>query len=125
MRMRWLWILPLAVAATIVWLSAQSHYPLGVQLPPPMDKFAHASVFGCLALALDLTLRFNRPDLPMYRRHLLVFVAVSLFGATDEWHQFFVPGRSCEFGDWVADSVGGGLGLLAGSIRKMGIWAST
>ncbi len=119
MRMRWLWILPLAVAATIVWLSAQSHYPLGVQLLPPMDKFAHASVFGCLALVLDLALRLNRPGLPMYRRHLLVFVAVSLFGATDEWHQFFVPGRSCEFGDWVADSVGGGLSLLAGSIQLL------
>ena len=34
MRMRWLWILPLAVAAAIIWLSAQSHYPMGVQLPP-------------------------------------------------------------------------------------------
>jgi VanZ family protein/UDP-2,3-diacylglucosamine pyrophosphatase LpxH len=117
MRMRWLWILPLAVASTIVWLSAQSHYPMGIQLPPPMDKFAHASVFGCLALVLDVALRLNRPGLPMYRRHLLIFVAVSCFGATDEWHQFFVPGRACEFGDWVADSVGGGLGLLAASAQ--------
>jgi VanZ family protein/UDP-2,3-diacylglucosamine pyrophosphatase LpxH len=119
MRMRWLWILPLAVAATIVWLSAQSHYPLGLQLPPPLDKFAHASVFGALALVLDLALRLNRPGLPMYRRHLLVFVAVSCFGATDEWHQLFVPGRSCELGDWVADSLGGGLGLLAGSAQLL------
>jgi VanZ family protein/UDP-2,3-diacylglucosamine pyrophosphatase LpxH len=119
MRKRWLWILPLAVAATISWLSAQSHYPLGVELPPPLDKLAHASVFGSLALAMDFTLRLNRPDLPLYRRHLLVFLAVSCFGATDEWHQYFVPGRSCEFGDWVADSVGGGLGLLAGSIQLL------
>jgi VanZ family protein/UDP-2,3-diacylglucosamine pyrophosphatase LpxH len=119
MRLRWLWILPLAVAAAIIWLSAQSHYPMGVQLPPPLDKFAHASVFGLLALALDLALRLNQPGLPMYRRHLLVFVAVSCFGATDEWHQLFVPGRSCEFGDWVADTVGGGLGLLAGSLQLL------
>ena len=119
MRKRWLWLLPLAVAGTIVWLSAQSHYPMGIQLPPPLDKLAHASVFGCLALVLDMALRHNRRGLPMYRRNLLVFVAVSLFGATDEWHQFFVPGRSCEFGDWVADSVGGGLGLLAGSVHLL------
>jgi VanZ family protein/UDP-2,3-diacylglucosamine pyrophosphatase LpxH len=117
MRRRWFWIFPLAVAATIVWLSAQSQYPMGLQLPPPMDKFAHASVFGALALVLDMALRLNWPGLPMYRRHLLVFVAVSCFGATDEWHQLFVPGRSCEFGDWVADSVGGGLGLLAASTQ--------
>jgi len=119
MHRHWIWTLPLAVAAAIVWLSAQSQYPLGLQLLPPLDKVAHASVFGALALVLDLALRLDRPDLPMYRRHLLVFVVVSCFGATDEWHQLFVPGRSCEFGDWVADSVGGGLGLLAGSAHLL------
>ena len=116
MRRHCFWILPSAVATAIVWLSAQAQYPMGIQLTPPMDKLAHASVFGFLALVLDLALRVDRPDLPMYRRHLLVFLAVSCFGATDEWHQLFVPGRSCEFLDWVADSGGGGLGLLAGSV---------
>ena len=116
MRMRWLWILPLAVAATIVWLSSQSHNPLGIQLPHPLDKVAHASVFGFLALALDFALQHNGPDLPLYRRHLLVFVAVSFFGATDEWHHLFVPGRSCEFGDWVAGTAGDALGLFVASI---------
>jgi len=119
MQKRWLWSLPLAVALGIVWLSAQSHYPMGVQLPPPLDKLAHASVFGGLAFALDLALRLNLPGLPMYRRHLLVFALVSGFGATDEWHQYFVPGRSCELLDWVADTVGGGLGLLAGSLHLL------
>jgi VanZ family protein/UDP-2,3-diacylglucosamine pyrophosphatase LpxH len=116
MRMRWLWMLPLAVAATIAWLSAQPQYPMGIQLPPPLDKVAHATVFGGLAWALDLALRRSRPGLPLYRRHLLVFVAVSLYGATDEWHQLFVPGRSCEVGDWVADSLGGALGLFVASL---------
>jgi VanZ family protein/UDP-2,3-diacylglucosamine pyrophosphatase LpxH len=116
MRMRWLWLLPLAVATTIVWLSAQSQYPGGIQLPPPLDKVAHALVFGALALMLDLAVRFNRPSLPMYRRHLLVFLVVSFYGATDEWHQLFVPGRACEFGDWIADTFGGALGLLAASL---------
>ena len=117
MRMRWLWILPLAVAMTIVWLSAQSHYPGGLELPPPLDKVAHATVFGALAWVMDLALQRNQPELPLYRRHLLVFVTVSLYGATDEWHQLFVPGRSCEWGDWVADTLGGGLGIFLGSLH--------
>lgn len=119
MRMRWLWILPLAVAAAVVWLSSQSHYPGGIQLPPPLDKVAHATVFGILAWTLDLATRHNRPDLPMYRRHLLVFGMVAVFGAADEWHQSFVPGRACELGDWVADVLGGGLGLLIGSLHLL------
>ena len=119
MRKNWLWTFPLAVALGSVWLSAQSHYPMGIQLPHPLDKLAHASVFGSLAIALDLALRLNLPGLPMYRRHLLVFVLVSGFGATDEWHQLFVPGRSCELLDWVADTVGGALGLLAGSLHLL------
>jgi UDP-2,3-diacylglucosamine pyrophosphatase LpxH len=84
-----------------------------------LDKLAHASVFGGLALALDLTLRLNLPGLPLYRRHLLVFTLVSAFGATDEWHQLFVPGRSCELLDWVADTVGGALALLVGNLHLL------
>lgn len=30
----------------------------------------------------------------------------SLYGLTDELHQYFVVNRSCEFGDWVADVIG-------------------
>jgi VanZ family protein len=38
------------------------------------------------------------------------------FGVGDEWHQSFVPGRSSEWGDWVADTAGAALaiGLYAG-----------
>ena len=28
------------------------------------------------------------------------------YGATDEWHQSFVPGRSTELADWIADTAG-------------------
>jgi len=116
MQKRWLWILPLTVAAGIVWLSAQSQYPGGIQLPPPLDKAAHASVFAALAWALDLALQNNRPELPLYRRHMIVFLVTAGFGATDEWHQHVVPGRACEFADWVADAFGAGMGLLVGSL---------
>ena len=119
MRMRWLWSFPLAVAATIVWLSSQSQYPGGIQLPPPLDKVAHISVFAALGWALDLALQQNRPGLPLYRRHLLVFVAVSCFGATDEWHQYFTPGRACELGDWLADTLGGALALLVRTLPAL------
>ena len=39
-------------------------------------------------------------------------LAVSLFGVADEFRQSFTPGRSVEFADWVADSLGAGAGVL-------------
>lgn len=32
---------------------------------------------------------------------------VSLYAVTDEFHQSFVPGRSCDWHDWLADTIGG------------------
>jgi VanZ family protein/UDP-2,3-diacylglucosamine pyrophosphatase LpxH len=116
MRFRIAWILPFAAAAAIFWLSSRSTYPVGLVLAPPLDKLAHATVFGLLALALDWALRVHAPGLPMYKRHLLVFMAASLYGATDEWHQWFVPGRDCEVGDWLADSLGAALALAVASL---------
>jgi VanZ family protein len=34
------------------------------------------------------------------------------YGALDEWHQSFVPGRDANLGDWMADVVGVMLGLM-------------
>ena len=113
------WLPVLAIAAAITWLSQQPHYPFGVELAPPFDKFAHASAFGLLGLAMELALARTRPDLPLYKRHLLVFVAVSAFGALDEFHQSFVPGRDADVFDWMADTVGGVLGLAVASLSRL------
>ena len=34
------------------------------------------------------------------------FLLASLYGITDEWHQYFVPGREMHFGDWLLDVAG-------------------
>lgn len=106
MRRTWIWILPLGLAGTIVWLSSRSHYPGGFELPPPFDKGAHFLAFGVLALLMEIAFRATRRDLPMHRRHLWIWTVVALFAATDEWHQSFVPGRSCDLLDWIADVAG-------------------
>jgi UDP-2,3-diacylglucosamine pyrophosphatase LpxH len=111
MRRSWVWFIPLAIAATIVWLSQQPSYPFGISLPSPLDKVAHATAFGALAFSLELALRRTRHEFPLHRRHIWVFLATACFGATDEWHQYFIPGRDCSAFDWLADSVGAAVGL--------------
>ncbi|MBI3568990.1 MAG: VanZ family protein [Gemmatimonadetes bacterium] len=48
----------------------------------------------------------------VFARGLMVVAAISCFGALDEWHQQFIPGRSMELGDWIADTTGALLGFL-------------
>ncbi len=112
---RLIWILPCGFALVIAFLSHQPRLPFGASLPAPWDKVAHLTAYAVLAWSLDLALRRTRHDLPIYRRHLAVFLAVALFGLTDELHQAFIPGREPSGWDLVADACGAVLGLAVGS----------
>ena len=96
---RWQWGYAMALAATVVWASSFGQ----VAIPDcadfvNFDKLAHASVFGLMA---TLVLR------PFRARPIVwSIVIVSLFGAADELHQHFTPGRSMDILDWVADTTG-------------------
>lgn len=86
----------------LYWLSSRSA-PGGKGMPIP-DKLAHAvAYFGlCVVVRLATGATIARPGLAMFAA-----VGVSmLYGATDEWHQSFTPGRQPDVLDWVADSVG-------------------
>jgi VanZ family protein len=93
---------PLLVAATIFF--ASSHSTVAAPGISNFDKVAHFSVYGLLATLLG---RLGRGP----RVWWLALLATSLYGVSDEWHQSFVPGRSCEVADWVADTLGGALAL--------------
>ncbi len=91
----WLW--PALLATAITAASGQSQ----VTAPGVLnaDKAAHFLVFGLLA-----TLVVRNGFAP--RHAWVAVVAVSAFGAADEWHQSFTPGRAVEVADWVADTLG-------------------
>jgi len=81
---------------------------------PPIDKIAHAAVFGLIAMMLWFV--FDR------RYPLLVIGLVAMTGAADEIHQLFLPGRCAEAGDWIADVCGACLPIvvLIASRKKCG-----
>jgi len=98
------WLPALAWAGTIFFLSSRPHLVDGPELFPNFDKVAHFGAYSLLGLLLAHAVRGS--GLP-----LAAAVALGwLYGASDEWHQSFVPGRSVEALDWVADA----LGVLAG-----------
>lgn len=81
--------------------------PLGLKLG---DKVIHALEFGLLGIFMFRALRFPRMIVPVPYRATLVLGM--LFAAVDEIHQYFVPGRYCTFGDFLADTIG--IALFAG-----------
>ena len=44
---------------------------------------------------------------------VLAIVTASVYGITDEVHQFFVPFRESSWQDWLADTVGAAIGALS------------
>jgi len=74
------------------------------------DKAIHFIIYAILAVLLaqrisEVTGR--------WRAAALALLLTAAFGAADEWHQGFIPGRSTELADWQAASLGAALGALA------------
>jgi VanZ family protein len=62
-------------------------------------RFAHAIAFGLLALLA----RWSFDGL--LRAAMSAVVLASVFGASDEWHQSFTPGRHAGADDWLMDTL--------------------
>lgn len=123
-----LWVawLPAAVWAALIWLA--SSFAWGsppVELPRwvPADKIAHAAIFGVLAWLCARPL--GGKSARCGRRALLrAWLLATLWGALDEWHQSWVPGRFSDVRDAVADTMGAAVGVLlwgcVGAVRAPG-----
>ena len=101
-KLGWLW--PFAIALLIFVASSRS--TLAGPRIPDSDKVVHFAVYGLLA---TLVCRQGRG----WRAAGWTLLAVSAYGATDEWHQSFVPGRSTDLFDWIADTAGAALAVAA------------
>lgn len=103
MRRLSLWLPVIVYMAIIFGLSAQSN-PLPEVTAHVWDKLLHASEYGGLAVLLVRALRGEGVSWAAVL--IAATVVASLYGASDEIHQAFVPGRDPAVGDWLADTTG-------------------
>jgi len=105
--------LPAALYAAVLFaLSAQPN-PLPF-LPPELflqDKLLHGLAYTVLGALL--VPGFRGAGCSARSAVLLAVALASVYGATDEFHQSFVPGRNADVLDWVADTLGAALGATA------------
>jgi VanZ family protein len=99
-------------AGLIFYLSAQSHPD--EKLPSFLkllgDKVLHAVEYAGLGGLCYRAFRWGMSGAPASQAVWCAIVAASLYGATDEVHQLFVPFRESSWQDWVADVTGAGSG---------------
>ena len=105
----------LLYAGIIFYLSAQSNpLPFLPRALLSQDKLLHVIEYGGFAVLLAWGL--SALGLSPARLFALALLLGSAYGASDEFHQYFVPNRECDVFDWAADTVGAGLGAGAAAL---------
>ena len=105
------WLPAIFIGCCSWYLSSQPHVPL-----PDFnmsDKVVHLACFAGFAFFTALAFfGIRSPDdkRSWLKRIFLPALVISIYGIIDEIHQSFVPGRSCSFLDWCADTIGAIIG---------------
>jgi VanZ family protein len=97
----------------IVLFAATSFPTIHVPTTDISDKGYHFSGYFVLGVLLNLTLIFQNKYITLKKKNVLYTLLIgSIYGILDEIHQYFIPGRSMEFLDFMADFFGLVLAIL-------------
>jgi VanZ family protein len=100
----------------IYWIILFLATTLPVQSVPSIaigDKINHLAAYFVLSCLLYLTLIYQRKSEYLFNKAAFATIVItSVYGALDEFHQMFIPGRFAEVLDWLADAAGAILGVL-------------
>jgi VanZ family protein len=110
------WLPAVLYAGMIFYMSSQSHPE--EQLPSFVlkdvsDKVLHAVEYAGLAVLCYRAFRWAAGPSVARQALVLAIITASIYGITDEVHQFFVPFRESSWLDWLADTAGAAVGALS------------
>lgn len=103
------WLPPLVWAGVILFGTSLPADAVPLQTSH-IDKVLHFTIYTVFAFLLT---RQISEDTSPWRAVLGAILVAAAFGAADEWHQRFIPGRSTELADWVADVSGATIGAMS------------
>ena len=110
---RRIWVqqrIPIALLFSVAIFMASSQ---PIQIRPGitgLDKVIHFLVYGLLALSYG-NVSTSGGQRKTIGRLFTAWGMALLFGLSDEWHQSFVPGRTSEWQDLLADGLGAAMAI--------------
>jgi VanZ family protein len=107
------WFITIGYMGLIFVLSSQENF--GFSIPENGDKVIHTLAYIPLGFLFYVSLRTSGVKRYLFGTALLL---ASIYGLTDELHQYFVPGRFASAGDAAADCLGAIMGSLGASFIK-------
>ena len=103
------WAPAVIYAALIFHFSSQTN-PLPVLTENVWDKALHAIEYAGLAVLVSRA--WHAEGVGRGWALVLAIAVSTLYAATDEFHQLWVPGRDSSVFDWTADATGGVVGAV-------------
>jgi len=100
-------------ASAIFWASSQPNpFPFVPEGILSHDKLLHAAAYAVLGALVGAAITASQLAPP--RAIALAALLAAAYGATDEWHQRYVPGRTADPADLAADAAGAIAGAAVG-----------
>ena len=102
-----LWWAPLGAFSTLIFFMSSRESP--IRIPKgffEFDKILHIGAYGVWGLLCAAPVLRFWPAISAFRLTVIVGIAGSLYGLSDEIHQAYVPKREADVADVVADAIG-------------------
>ena len=104
--------LPIILYCLLIYLQSSRPAPENLSGLPHLDKFLHLAAYAVLSALFLRALKTLSTRENLKRAMMLSIFLSTLYGITDEFHQYFVPARSAELADVFADMTGSVLGAF-------------
>jgi VanZ family protein len=105
-------IIPAPLAAVLIFIVSSIET---VQLPDlgfeMEDKLFHALAYFIFGISISLFVPPILKNVSTKKILLTTFLIGIIYAGSDEIHQYFVPGRTCDVFDWLSDVAGIALSL--------------
>ena len=105
--------LPVIIYCALIFFQSSRPVPESIPAIPYLDKLLHAGAYAILGMLFFRAYRTTALGGKLHYIITLSILSAGLYGISDEFHQYFVPYRSADIGDALADIIGSAIGAFA------------